>query len=101
MLPSLLNDVHEATVYRCGRIVDRGEKNKGGRERKLNIAHLTLLGQVCNNFAGQVALTSVTYRKIFTAELKKQDVDWTPSKSWVQRFLGASGHSSRNLASMP
>ena len=30
-----------------------------------------------------------------SAELKKQDVDWTPSRRWVRRFLGANGHSSK------
>ena len=39
---------------------------------------------MCNNLASQVALTSCTYRKILAAELKKQDVDWTPSKRWVR-----------------
>ena len=92
MLPSLLENVNEATVYSWTHS-DCAKKKKAGRERKLNIAHLTLLGQVCNNFASQVALASCTYRKIFAAELKKQDGDWTPSKRWVQRFLGANGHS--------
>ena len=72
---------------------DCAKKNKAGRQRKLDVAHLTLLGQVWNNLASLVALTSCTYRKIFAAKLKKQDVDWTPSRWWVQQFLGASGHS--------
>ena len=91
MLSSLLENVKEATFCR-GTHSDRGEKNKGGREYKLNVAYPTLLGQVCNNLASQVALTSCTYRKIFAAELKKQGGHWTASKSWVQRFFGASGH---------
>ena len=41
------------------------------------------LGQVCSNLASQVALTSCTCRKIFAAELKKRDIDWTPSR-WPQ-----------------
>ena len=71
MLPNLLKDVHESGVYRWTP-GDCGKKNKNGKKRKLNVAHLTLLGQVCNNFASQVALTSCTYQKIFAAELKKQ-----------------------------
>ena len=94
MLPSLLENVNEATYYRWTHS-DCAKKNKAGRERKRSIAHLTLPGQVCDNLASQVALTSCTYRKIFAAELKKQNVDWTPSKSWVQRFLGANAHSNK------
>ena len=92
MLPSLLKDVHEDSVKRWTHS-DCAKKKKAGRQRKLNIAYLTLLGQVCNNLASQVALTSCTYRKIFATELEKQDLDWTPSTSWVQRFLGLSGNS--------
>ena len=96
MLPSLLGNVNEATYFRWTHS-DCARKNKAGRQRKLNVAHPTLLGQVCSNLASQVALTSCTYRKIFAAELKKQDVDWTPRKSWVQRFLGANGRSYKKL----
>ena len=64
MLPSLLKDVHEASVYRWTHS-DRGKKNKDGREYKPNVANLTLHGQVCNNLASQVALTSRTCQKIF------------------------------------
>ena len=92
MLPSLLGNVNEATYYRWTHS-DCAKKNKAGRQRKLNIAHRTLLGQVFNNLASQVALTSCTYRKTFAAEPKKQDVDWTPSRRWVCRFLGVNGHS--------
>ena len=53
MLPSLLENVNEATYYGWTRS-DCARKNKGGRERILSIAHLTLLGQVCNNLASQV-----------------------------------------------
>ena len=77
-------------AFTGGRLVI-AERGKNGKKRKLNVAHLTLLGQVCNNFASQVALTSCTYQKIFAAELKKQGVDWTPSRRCVRRFLGASG----------
>ena len=53
-------------------VCDCAKKNKAGRERKLNVAHLTLLSQVCNNLASLVALTSRTYQMIFAVELKKQ-----------------------------
>ena len=90
MLPSLLKDVHESGLYRWTHC-DHKTKNKDrrGREYKLNVAHLTMPGQVCNNLAWQVALTSCTYQKIFAAGLKEQGVDWTPSIRWVRRFLGA------------
>ena len=57
MLPSLLGNVNEATYYRWMHS-DCAKKDKAGRQQKVNIAHLTLLGQVCNNLASQVALTS-------------------------------------------
>ena len=54
---------------------------------------ITLLGQVCNNLASQVALTSRTYQMVSAAELEKHGVHWMLCRRWVRRFLGASGHS--------
>ena len=90
MLPSLLKDVHQASVDRWTH--SDCAKNKAGREWKLNIAHLTLLGQMCNNLVSQVALTSRTYQMIFAAELEKPGVHWMPCRRWVRRFLGARSH---------
>ena len=54
MFLSLLKDVCRWTHSEC---------KKKNKDRKLNIAHLTLLGQAGNILAGQVALTSRTYER--------------------------------------
>ena len=92
MLPSLLKDVNAASVYTWTHS-DCAKNNKTGRERKLNIANPTLLGQAGDNLAGQVAVTSRTYQQIAAAESEKQGVDWTPCRRWVRWFLAACGHS--------
>ena len=61
-----------------GRTVIVRRRTKLAESGSSNIAHVTLLGQVCNDLASQVALTSRTYQMIFAADLERQSVHWTP-----------------------
>ena len=64
MLPSLLKDVHEPGFCRWTHS-DHDKRNGVGKKHKLNVAHLTLLGQVCSTVPDKI----VTLHNSIVSEL--------------------------------